>query len=127
MAVAGSITVAASKVGPLTRYEIDWLSSAGGEVTENTFSAKSGELVEVRFVPDGGGTQPTDAYDLTITDADGTDILAGTGANLSNATATAVVPVISTYFRRHLTAGLLTPTIANAGNAKGGTIVLLVR
>ncbi len=125
--MAGSITATASQVGALTRYDIDWLSDASGDVSGNTFSVKTGELVEVRFTPDGGGTQPTDAYDLTITDADGTDILAGTGANLSNAAASAVVPVISTYFRRHLAAGLLTPVIANAGNAKGGNIVLLVR
>lgn len=125
--MAGSITVTTTRVGPLTRYDIDWLSSAGGAVSANTFSVKTGELVEVRFTPDGGGTQPTDLYDLTMTDADGTDVLAGTGANLSNATATAVVPVISTYFRRQLTAGDLTPVIANAGNAKGGNIVLLVR
>lgn len=125
--MAGSITVTTSKVGALTRYDIDWLSDASGVVSTNTFEVKTGELVEVRFTPDGGGTQPTDAYDLTIPDADGTDILAGTGANLSNAAASAVVPVISTYFRRHLTAGDLTPTIANAGNAKGGNIVLLVR
>lgn len=127
MAVAGSISVSVTRVGALTRYDIDWLSDASGDVTENTFAVKSGELVEVRFTPDGGGTQPSDAYDVTITDADGTDILAGTGADLSNAAASAVVPVISTYFRRHLTAGVLTPTVDNAGAAKGGNIVLLVR
>src|SRR5262245_61603420 len=100
MAVAGSITVTAAQEPQGTRYTIDWTSSSGGAVTENTFSVRAGELVQVHFTPDAGGTQPSDAYDLTILDANGADVLAGTGANLSNATATVVVPVISTYFRR---------------------------
>lgn len=128
MAVAGSITATVTDAGAgLTKYSIAWLSSSGGAVTENTFSVKAGELVQVEFVPDSGGTQPTDAYDMTLLNAVGTDLLSGGGANLSNATRTQVVPVISTYFRRTLEAGLLTPTISNAGSAKGGTIILLVR
>lgn len=114
MAVVGAIVVTTSKVGVLTRYTIAWTCSAGGAVSGDSFNVKTGELVEARFTPGAGGVQPTDLYDLTMTDADGTDVLAGTGANLSNATPSAVVPVISTYFRRQLTAGLLTPTTAVA-------------
>lgn len=128
MAVAGSITVTTSDAGAgLTKYSVAWLSDASGDVTENTFDVEAGELVQVEYVPDAGGTQPSDAYDVTLLNAAGTDLLGGGGANLSNATRTQAVPVISTYFRRTLEAGALTPTVDNAGNAKGGTLILLVR
>lgn len=125
--MAGSITVTTSQAGSLVKYSIAWLCTAGGAVSANTFSVTAGELVQVGFVPDSGGTQPTDLYDVTLTDPNGIDILGGTGANLSNATASVAVPAVSTYFRRTLEAGAYTPVVANAGNAKGGTIVLLLR
>jgi len=125
--MAGSITVTTSKVGGLTKYSVAWLSDASGVVSANTFNVIAGELQQVTFIPDSGGTQPSDLYDMTLTDADGVDILSGGGANLSNATTTKIVPAISTYFRRTLAAGAYTPVLANAGNAKGGTVVLLVR
>ena len=124
--MAGSITVTTSKVGGLTKYSIAWLSDASGDVSANTFGVKAGEIIQVGYIPDSGGTQPTDLYDVTMTDENGVDVLTGTGANLSNATSTVAVPAVSTYFRRTLEAGDLTPVVAAAGNAKGGTIVLLV-
>lgn len=126
--MAGSITVTSSEVGGgLVKYSVAWLSDASGNVSANTFDMMAGELMQVGYIPDAGGTQPTDLYDATLTDPNGVDILTGTGANLSNATKTVAVPAVSTYFRRTLEAGTYTPVIANGGNAKGGTIVLLVR
>lgn len=126
--MAGSITVTTSRLSnAVAKYSIAWVSDASGDVSANTFAVKSGELLQVRYVPDSGGTQPTDLYDVTMTDANSVDVLSGTGANLSNATSTTVVPAVSTYFRRTLEAGNLTPVVAAAGNAKGGTITLLVR
>lgn len=125
--MAGSITVTTSRVGALSKYSIAWVSDASGDVNGNAFACVAGELVQVRYTPDGGGTQPTDLYDATMTDAQGIDVLGGTGANLSNAASTHAVPAVSTYFRRTLEAGDLTPVVAAAGNAKAGTIVLLVR
>lgn len=125
--MAGSITVTTSEAGKLAKYSIAWTCDAGGAVSANTFNVMAGELVQAGYVPNSGGTQPTDLYDVTLTDPNGIDILGGTGANLSNATASVAVPAVSTYFRRMLEAGSYTPVVANAGNAKGGTIVLLVR
>lgn len=126
--MAGSITVTTTQASnAIDKYSIAWVSDASGNVSANTFAVEAGEIVQVGYIPDGGGTQPSDLYDVTMTDAQSIDVLTGTGANLSNATSTVAVPVVSTYFRRTLQAGNLTPTVANAGNAKGGTIVLLVR
>jgi hypothetical protein len=125
--MAGSITTTTSKVGGFTKYSLAWTSDASGNVTSNSVPVKTGELLQVSFIPGSGGTQPSDLYDMTIADANGVDILAGGGANLSNATATTVAGPISTYLRRYLEEGNITPSISNAGNAKTGTIVLLVR
>ncbi|MCC6772503.1 MAG: hypothetical protein IT360_15010 [Gemmatimonadaceae bacterium] len=126
--MAGSIAVTYTKVGEgITRARVDWLSDAAGAVSVSTFDLPFCELLQVAYTPDGGGTQPTDLHDFTMTDPDGADALGGTGANLSNTTASKVTPVQSTYFRRLLPAGSYTPVGANCGNAKGGIIDLYVR
>lgn len=136
--MAGSITVTTSLVensGGVTKYSVAWLSDAAGAVSGNTFSMSPGSIVVVEFIPDSGGTQPTDLYDVTLTDSEGVNMLddgAGTsiGANLSNATSSHKVPFIggsaTTYARTWLHGGLYTPVVAAAGNAKGGTIVIYV-
>jgi hypothetical protein len=125
--MAGSIAVTTSNEGRARKYRIVWTSDASGDVSGNTFPVARGELIQAAYTPGAGGVQPTNLYDVTLLDPNGADALAGTGANLSNAVATAVVPVISTYFRRLLQGGAYTPVVANAGNAKQGTIDLWVR
>jgi hypothetical protein len=81
-------------------------------------------------VPDGGGTQPSDLYDVTLVDTNAIDVIAGVGANLSNATSTLKVPSFGTttlYRYYHDGTQQLDLVVANAGAAKGGTVVLWVR
>jgi hypothetical protein len=70
---------------------------------------------------------PTTLYDVTVLDAMALDVLQGAGANLSATLSTFGVSAIGTYHRRVITAGLLIPVVTNAGNAKRGTIELLLR
>lgn len=126
--MAGSISLTGSgQVGSLNKYQINWTSDASGNVDTTTVDLTAGVLEQVRFTPNTSAAQPSGAYDVTCLDAQGIDILAGVGANLSSAASTVHVPAISTYFKRTLEAGAVIPTVANAGNAKQGTIVLLVR
>lgn len=126
--MAGSITTTVSDVGEgITQYSCAWLSDASGVVSVSTFAVKTGELLQAEFVPDEGGTAPTTGYDLTLLNENSTDVLGGAGANLSDTVRTQSACLTSTYVRRWLVAGDLTPTVANAGNAKGGTFILLVR
>ena len=125
--MAGSIALTSSRVGSLNKYQVVWTSDASGDVTVTAFDVATGVLEQVRFTPNTDASQPSGAYDVTILDAQGIDILAGVGANLSSAASTVHVPAVSTTYQRVLEAGALTPTVANAGNAKQGTIVLLVR
>lgn len=129
----GTVTVTESNIDGtgVTRFRIAWVSAASGAVTGNAVTLPAGTIVAVEFTPDSGGTQPTDLYDVTLTDAQGVNVLddgAGTsiGANLSNATSSHKVPFVGggsvTYVRHWLHGGSYTPDIRNAGNAKGGTI-----
>lgn len=134
--MAGSIVVTTSKVagsGGVTKTSIAWTSDAAGAVSGNTVTMGPGTVIAVEFVPDSGGTQPTDLYDVTFTDAEGVNVFddgAGTsiGANLSNVNASYRVPFFGggtvTYARQWLHGGAYTPVVAAAGASKGGTIVI---
>lgn len=122
--MAGTVTVSETTHTSVKRIYWDWLSTAGGAADLVTAAAYDGLLERAVFIPDGGGTQPTDLYDVTITDPDGVDVLAGLGANLSNA-----ATVVKTH-ADGLTAvsgQLLTLNVTNAGNAKGGVVILYLR
>lgn len=126
--MAGTLTVTTADKGQgVTQYTMAWVSTAGGAVSANAFPMKAGTIVGWKAVPDGGGTQPTDLYDLTLDDTNTVDLLAGGGANLSNATSTRKVPFLSTYGRVYFEGGNVDLVVANAGAAKGGTVYVWVR
>jgi hypothetical protein len=125
--MAGSITTTVSKENSLVKYKMDWLSDASGDVDTDAIAMVQGEIQSVHYFPDAGGTQPSDNYDLTMADSYGVDILTGTGANLSQTTDTYAVPALSTYFKVVIEAGNYDLVIANAGNAKGGIVEVLIR
>jgi hypothetical protein len=107
------------------QYSIAWTSTAGGAVSANTFRLNApGRLLSVRYVPGSGGLQPSDQYDVTLVDSDGVDVLAGGGANLSNAVATLVHRDPPAYLTHTRTLDLV---VANAGDANSGTVVLTVQ
>jgi hypothetical protein len=118
---AESLAVTSSNPGRnFTKYSLTWVSAAGGTVSQ-AFGVRAGSLIQVKFVPGTAGNQPTDLYDVTILDADGYNVLSQTsGADLSNATPTLAVAADP----RFIESGILTLTIAAAGNTKSGTIVL---
>src|SRR3972149_747282 len=91
MADLGTVTVTEETYGSVKKVLFDWLSVDGGgdagKARKTTTNAYNGVLERAIFVPDGGGTQPTNAYDVTVEDEDGYDVLIGLGADLSNAAA----------------------------------------
>lgn len=117
-----SVSTALSKPG-YTVYKLDWTSDDATGAVNIGFLMRSGRLVQVKYVPDGGGTAPTNLYDVTITDADGADILQGDGADKS-ATVADFTTFLTTAIRTD--GGSYTLNVAAAGNAKGGLIYLYV-
>jgi hypothetical protein len=126
---AGTVTATHAKQETIRQLRLAWTSDAAGAVS-GTLVHASGELVRVVFIPGTGGVVPTTLYDVTIEDADGLDVLAGKGANLSEVNKTQIVPLIgdgTTTQQRVALSSTLELKVANAGNAKQGTVVLYYR
>lgn len=107
----------------LQKYTLAWVANSAGAVSE-TLDIKPGEIRQVKFIPDSGGTQPTAAYDVTLVDENGVDMLSGDGTDLSNS-ASMIVARQSTP-KLHDGTQRLTLTVANAGAANGGTVILWI-
>lgn len=122
--MAGTVTAVEEKITSLAQITLTWVSDASGDVSGTaTTGSYTGQIVGYVCVPDGGGTQPTDQFDVTVLDENSLDVLHGNGANQSNAANTYVD---SSNGLGNVVGSTLTLTIANAGNAKGGTIYLHV-
>src|SRR5512141_2619727 len=118
------VTLTETRHTSVKRIYWDWLSTDAGAVVSSTTYPYDGLLERAVFIPDAAATQPTDNYDITITDPDGNDVLASLGANLSNS-----ATVVKTH-ANGLTAvsgQVLTLNVTNAGNAKGGAVILYLR
>jgi hypothetical protein len=131
MAAVGSIVQSHSKTRTVKSLKLAWTSSAStGAVSGIPSEAIAGEILRIVFTPGTSGVQPTNLYDLTLLDEDGFDVLGGKGADLSNAAASDMCPLIgdgtSTNQRRAVD-GTLTLTIAAAGNSKAGSVTIYYR
>jgi hypothetical protein len=142
MAVAGTVTLTVTNVGGSTgalKCSLAWTSDASGNVTGDALNLPAGSILTVEFIPGAGGVQPTDLYDVDLLDANATSCFddgagASIGANLSNALSTHKAPFINgaaTTFVREWLQGAAggNPyqlTVANAGNAKAGTVNIFV-
>jgi hypothetical protein len=116
--------------GVINRIELAWVAHTDGSGTLTT-GAINGTILRVTTNP--AANAPTDNYDITLTDADGVDVLAGQGTDLDTAnsasfcpgvaftdgTTTSVVPIV--------VSGPLTLNLSNAGDSNEGSLVLYVR
>lgn len=134
--MAGTLVVTASEIASgITKYTCAWTSTAGGAVSGNPFDIRKGCIMQVKFVPGTGGTQPTNNYTVALNDTDGVDVFAGigSGTNLSNASAKIAVPYFglsatlsySLYF--HDGSEQVDLVVAAAGAAKTGTVYIWSR
>jgi hypothetical protein len=121
--MAGTVTITKEAAGhKLERVTLAWVSDASGDVSGNLQRELPGGVIrQVKFVPDGGGTAPTDLYDVTLVDEDGADLLLGAGADLSATVASISAPANKLVYDKQQALDLV---VANAGISKGGTVVL---
>lgn len=119
---AGVATVTTGEASKgVVRYSIAWTATAGGAVSANAFYMEVGRILQVKFVPAAGGDAPTAAYDVTLADANGIDLMSNAGANLS---ATAAAMYVYSAGAVNDSAGTVDLVVADAGNAKKGTVVI---
>lgn len=119
--MASSVTQTHVTRGPIGLVILDVTAHTDGSVTSVALTPKiSGRLLALETNP--GSTAPQDDYDITITDADGHDVLQGVGANRDTAntekvsivfSGTAIHPPVSV-------ADTLTLNVAN-NNVNGAT------
>lgn len=122
--MAGTVTTTEETIGRISKVKFVWTSSAGGSADATTTGYYTGSIIRVLQIPDGGGTQPTNAYDIVVNDGDGADVLLGLGANLSNAANTDKVAADKLGVVAN---SQLTLAVTNAGNAKGGKTILYIQ
>lgn len=127
--MAGTLTVSPTRIGStLYRYQYSWTSDASGNVSGTSADLTFGTIMAVTFNPGTGGSQPTNLYDVTlICDQHGTDLFNDEGLNLTNANGThhsvfSYNGDRTAFFRQFCHGGGFTLTVANAGNAKSGTL-----
>lgn len=136
--MAGSVTYTQTdrwtKNDPVRKITMAWTSDVSGNVSGNLSpQAVSGEILRVVTVPNGGGTVPTANYDVTLLDEHGLDVLNGRGANRSDTNPEQFMPGVTVSDGTNngaapvAVSGILELRVANAGAAKGGTVVLYVR
>lgn len=115
--------------GSIRSYSMDWLSDASGSVVW-TSRWMSAVLRRVQLVSDTGATSPDQSYDITLTDPQSFDVLAGYGANVNTAATVNIAPAIMLSDDTVTTAvpivvdSALVLTIANTGSNGNGTVVL---
>jgi hypothetical protein len=131
--MAGTVTWTFTTSRTVNTMTADWTASSSGVVPSLDSETVSGEILRAVFNPDSGATAPTNNYDVTLTDADGIDILAGQGANQSSGTVASIVPAETMLTGNTSGAapfavnGPLTLAVANAGASNGGILRLYYR
>lgn len=124
----GTVTVTEERSASVKKIVFDWLSVNGGgdagKATKSTTYTYTGVLERAVFVPDAAATQPTNLYDVAVNDEDGHDVLCGLGADLSNAAYVSKTPANGLGAVVNDTLSL---SVTNAGNAKGGIVILYLR
>lgn len=122
--MAGTVTKTEVVHRSVKKIEFDWTSSSGGAADSTSTYPYTGLIERVVQIPDSGGTQPTNAYDVVVNDADGTDILHGLGANLAN---DSVTLKSSSDGLGAVVESKLTLAVTNAGDSKGGKTIIYLR
>lgn len=134
--MAGSIVVTSSEVtNNILKYSVAWTSDASGNVSGIEFDMIVGTIISVEFVPGTGGNVPSSLYDVDLLDHENVSMFddgssTSIGSNLSATDASHKVPLVGlvgvTIYRRWHHGGPVQLLVANAGNAKKGTVNIFI-
>jgi len=116
--MACTTSVVGSKIAKIT-YTI--LSDDAAGTATCTISGIEGYVMRVVVVPNVGGTQPTNAWDFTLSDGQ-VDILGGRGTDMSNAANTNILPYTGIDAFPPAVSGTLAISCTNMGNAKTAVV-----
>lgn len=132
---AGTVAITTTNFGPESPskyYTVTytWTADASdGSVPATAAQFPYGGYI-VRVVTNPGTNAPSDNYDLTLTDADGVDVVGGALANRDTSNTESVVPIVdsvNSIYGGSLVAGSITMNLTNNSvNSAGGTLVIYV-
>ena len=118
----GTLTQDYAKHGALNIATLTWTTSAGGVFTATAMSKSvNGMVVMVETDPDGTAV-PTAAYDITLLNSGGADIMGGSLANRSATATELTMPLMNGNYTGVAVQGPLTLTVTTAGNSKIGVV-----
>lgn len=119
--MAGTVTVTETSLVNVHKIRWTWTSTAGGAADLVTAGAYAAEVLALVTNPDDSAA-PTDNYDVTITDAEGYDVMQAAGADRDTANTETATPA-----KTSVAFGQLTLNVTNAGSAKSGVAILYLR
>lgn len=109
--------------GSAKKLVFAWTSNGSGVASEESAEVYDGKVIGLTTIPAGGGSAPTDNYDVVVTDVEGHDVLLGAGANRDTANTEHVAEAsLGVAASTTLTLG-----VSNAGDTKAGTVIVYVR
>jgi len=111
------MAVTEDTTGYLNKITWTWTCTSAGAYTEATSKRYNGICHKLVTIP----TDPTDQYDITITDGDSVDILGGAGANRSGS---AQESKAQSDGLGDVKSSLLTLNVTNAGDIKSAKTIL---
>jgi len=117
------MSVTEDRSGYMNKVKFTITSTSAGASSDVSTYRYNGIIKKAVFIPDAAATQPTDAFDLVITDGDSVDVLNGLGANLSNAATTQKADIDGLGVVK---SSLLTCTGSGLGDVKGATAILYI-
>jgi hypothetical protein len=126
--MAGTVVLTDKKIGTMRKVTFDWLSTSSGAASYTMVSPVRGIMYRQVLIPDSStATAPSTDYDVTVLDADGVDVLHGAGIAQSNTTITDIVLGSSGYYAPTAVEDIIILSVTDAGNAKGGKVILYIR
>ena len=112
--MAGTVAIEHKAFGAVRRVRCTCVADAAdASIPDTVLPRIEGRLIAIETNP--GATAPTDNYDVSVTDAEGHDVLEGVGANRDTAT-TEKAPIVYTGTALHPVVSLddvLTLKVAN--------------
>jgi hypothetical protein len=118
-----SCAITEENQGHVKKVKFVWVSAADGTASGTTSGVYTGEIIRLVTIPAAAGSAPTALYDIVVNDEDTADVLMGAGANRS---ATATEQVLKTSLGC-MANDKLALAITNAGDTKGGTVILYIK
>jgi len=125
---AGSVTQSWTSVNEdVSVLTFSWTGDASGGAVTATASESNIDGFVFLVVTNPGSTAPTPSYDITLTDADGVDIMGGKLADRSATASEQEIPKVGSGLGSRFVSGTLTLNITNQSvNSATGTVLVFI-